>query len=385
MARSVSRTSTTPSRLATELGQEQWHRQLLQRDGRYTVEQVVEAAAGLYSTAPTSYLSCVARIDGFVVDDLDRALYRDRTLVRMGALRGSGFLIPLDRVDDVASASDRSDWHRAAVDKTVGEKQRKEWSRRILDILDGRVLPAREIRAEMGVAGKDSEPLRFLLASLTDERLLVAASGARSWRDNQHGYALWDQWFPGHPARAVDAAGARERVALWYLGGHGPATVDDFSWWAGLRKALARDALDAVARCNDGGLYDVADPAEHGTAAGVRLLPIWDTALVTQKARRRMVAEDLHPFVYDASGNVTSAVVEDGRVIGVWDRGGDAGRIELKVAFFAGSGPERLVEEEAGAIARAVGAADLDVTYRVDLVDLTTASRNRFMSPLSGD
>lgn len=369
--------------MGTDLDREQWHRQLLQRDLDVTVEEAVEAAAGLYSTAPTSYLSCVARIPGFTTDDLDRALYRDRTLVKMGTLRGSGFLIPLQRADDVASAYDRKDWHRPAVDKAVGARRRREWTRRILDTLDGRVLPARQIREELGVAGKDSEPLRFLLSSLTDERLLVAASGPRGWRDNQHGYALWDQWLPGHPARDVDPGEARARVALWYLSGHGPATVDDFSWWSGIRKTLAREALDAVADAVDG-FYDVPDRAGHGRPSGVRLLPIWDTALVTQKTRRRMVAEELYPYVYDASGNVTSTVVADGKVIGVWDRGRDGEHLEVKVAFFKDSGPKQRVEKEAETIGRAVGARDVDVVYADTPLDLTTASRNRFMSPLSG-
>ena len=367
-----------------DLDREQWHRQLLQRERELSVEEAVELAGGLYSTAPTSYLSCVARIPGFSRADLDRALYEDRTLVRIGTLRGSGFLIPIDRIDMVMSAGDRKEWYASAVDKIVGEKQRKAWTERVVRILDGNVLPAREIRARLGVSGKEAEALRYLLSSLSQQRLVAAAAGPTSWRDNQYGYALWDQWFPDHPAVQLDPEEARLELARWYLQGHGPGTIEDFSWWSGLKKANARKALEGVAQPHDG-FYDLNPPADLPEPSGLRLLPIWDTALVTQKTRRRMVAEDLYPYVYDSSGNVTSTVMLDGEVIGVWDRGGDNERLEVKAAFFAGSGPRGLVEEEAGRIGGALGLAEVSVRQVDRYVDLTEASRNRFMSPLSGD
>jgi hypothetical protein len=255
----------------------------------------------------------------------------------------------------------------------------------ILKALDGRVLRAREIRAELGIAKEESEALRYLLSSLSQHRQIAAASGTRSWRDNQHGYALWDQWFPDHPVRELAPEEAQAEVAWWYLGGHGPATAEDFSWWSGLKKANAEKALSVVARATADGLYDVTglDPAPAPT--GVRLLPIWDTAMVTQMSRRRMVDPSLYPYVYDASGNLTSTIVSEGSVVGVWDRSGDNDRIEIKAAFF--ESPDDLVgdvESEAALMASAVGAPEFTVEIVDGIVDLTTASRNRFMSPLSG-
>ena len=152
-----------------------------------------------------------------------------------------------------------------------------------------------------------------------------------------------------------------------------------------MKKSNARAALDASADHEANGHYDIGGETPDEPPAGVRLLPIWDTALVTQKSRRRMVAEEHHRFVYDASGNATSTVVADGRVIGVWDRGKSADVLRLRVAFFSGSGPSRSVEDEAEVLASALGVGVVSVELVGDPVDLTTASRNRFMSPLSGD
>jgi len=365
------------------LASEQWTRQLLQRDRSLSVVEVVELAGGIYSTAPTSYLSFAARIPGFVRDDLDRALYRDRTLVRLSALRGSGFLIPLEMIDDVVAASDRANVYEGWVEKLVGAEVREDWRARILSLLGGRVMPAREIRTELGVSGRDSEALRFLLSSLSQTRQVAAATGTTGWRDNQHGYTLWEQWFSNHPPGKADPDKARLVVARWYLSGHGPGTVDHFAWWAGMTKANAAAALSSFEEIEQG-VFDLDEPSERVEPSGLRLLPVWDTALVAPRGRRRMVRTAHQPYVYDTSGNLTSTIVKDGGVIGVWSRGGDSDHIDLKAAPFESfTKSVRLgIEQEAHVLATSVGAADVRVEYVDEPVDLTEASRNRFLSPL---
>ncbi len=365
------------------MAMEQWNRQLLQRERSTTVEQVVVEAGGIYSTAPTSYLSFAARIPGFVKDDLDRALNQDRSLVRLSALRGSGFLIPLDMIDDVLAASDRGNVFEGWVEKLVGAEVREDWRARILALLDGRVMPAREIRTELDVSAKESEALRFLLSSLSQTRQVAAAAGTIGWRDNQYGYTLWDQWFTNHPPRVVDPEIARTRVAGWYLSGHGPGTVDHFAWWAGVTKANAAAALSSFEEIEQG-IFDLGDPPEGVEPSGLRLLPVWDTALVAPKGRRRMVRTAHQRYVYDASGNLTSTIVKDAAVIGVWSRGGDNDLIAVKAAPFESfTKSVRLdIEQEAQFLGHAVGATDVSVEFVDDPVDLTTAPRNRFLSPL---
>ncbi len=369
--------------MTREMAVEQWNRQLLQRDRSMTVEQVVVEAGGIYSTAPTSYLSFAARIPGFVKDDLDRALYRDRSLVRLSALRGSGFLIPLAKIDAVIAAFDRGDVTIGWAAKLVGAERLEVWRSQILSLLQGQILPARDIRSELGVEGRDTEALRFLLSSMCFRRDLAAASGVKGWRDNQYGYALWNEWFVDHRPEAIDPDSARVEVARWYLNGHGPGTVDHFAWWAGLKKANAAAALGHFEEIEDG-VFDLADPPERRRPSGLRLLPVWDTALVAPKGRRRMVRTAHQPYVYDASGNLTSTIVRDGGVIGVWNRGGNDSHFEVKAAPFESftKSVRAEIEQEAFVVGAALGATDVTVAFVSDAVDLTTASRNRFLSPL---
>ncbi len=371
--------------MTDNLAANQWSRQLLQRDRPLRVVEVVELAGGIYSTAPTSYLSFAARIPGFERSQLDKALMEDRSLARLATLRGSGFLIPIDKVDVVLAAEDRVSWYQRHADKIAGPKKTELWRERIMDLLGEGPLPARTIRRELDVTGREAEALRYVLSAMTQSRDLAAATQPGGWRSNQYSYALWSQWFPDHPPASVDPEAARAEVARWYLHGHGPGSVDHFAWWSGLKKSNARLALDSVGVVGEAGQYDL--PTRPGTAepSGLRLLPIWDTALVSPKGRRRMVESGHERFVYDSSGNVTSTIVLDGAVVGVWDRGGDD---ELLVVKAAGFEPLEAsfradIEEEVEILARSVGARDWEVQFVERPIDLTTASRNRFMSPLS--
>src|SRR5690349_7820107 len=56
-----------------------------------------EAMTVLHATEPASvYLSLLARVDGLTVEDVDRAMYDDRTLVKQLAMRRTVFVFPRD-------------------------------------------------------------------------------------------------------------------------------------------------------------------------------------------------------------------------------------------------------------------------------------------------
>ena len=308
----------------------------------------------------------------------------------MRALRGSQFMIPVEMMDTVASAEDREDWYGRYVEKAVGPTGRRRLAAEVVDVLRGRVLTAREIKAELTLEGDRAEAMKFIIHMLTVERRIATATVVGGWRSNQYRYALWEEWFPEHPPKVLDGDASRVDVANWYLTGHGPATVADFSWWSGFNKTNSRSALEdseaVTVDTETGPMYDLPDRSEPETPRGVRLLPVWDTALVTQKERRRMVPDADQPYVYSRDGNLTSTVVSDGTVVGVWDRQGDDLSLVVKVAPLSGFEPEVWdgIEQEAAVVAAALGLETVEVVREDEPVNLLDASRNRFLSPLSG-
>ncbi|MGI9608696.1 MAG: winged helix DNA-binding domain-containing protein [Acidimicrobiia bacterium] len=352
--------------------------------------ECVRATAGLYGTAPTCYLSLAARVEGFHKRDLDLELYERRSLRRMRALRGSGFMIPVEMINVVVSAEDREGWYGQHVEKVLNSAGRNLLEKEVLQAMKGRIVTTRELRQELALEGARAEALKYLMAMLTGQQRITSAGVVGGWRSNQFRYALWEEWFPAHPPQKIDAEMARVQIANWYLSGHGPATLNDFKWWSGLKKENARIALEsseAVMVSNeDDPMYDLPGRPDAPTPSGLRLLPVWDTAIVTQESRRRMVDPSHYRFVYDFDGNATSTVVIDGSVAGVWDRKGDNKRLIVKAAPLTGFGSAEwdAIETEASVIGRAVGADEVDVVRMSELTDLQAAGRNRFLSPLSG-
>lgn len=99
-----------------------------------------------------------------------------------------------------------------------------------------------EIAAALADGGLDlpSSQLTLLLGRLELQCLL--SSGAP--RDGQHTYALIAERVPS--SQTIDRDEALARLALRYLGSHGPATDRDLAYWATLTLTDARRGIAAV-------------------------------------------------------------------------------------------------------------------------------------------
>jgi hypothetical protein len=67
-----------------------------------------------------------------------------------------------------------------------------------------------------------------------------------SHQEKQPTYALLDDWIPQSKELSTDEA--LSEIALRYFTGHGPATLQDFIWWTGLKTTDARLALNSISQ-----------------------------------------------------------------------------------------------------------------------------------------
>jgi hypothetical protein len=116
-------------------------------------------------------------------------------------------------------------------------------------------------------------------------------------------------------------------LVLRYLRAFGPASVQDFAQFTMLRRAVVRQALQALAgkvealEGPDGAtLFDVRGaPLEaEDSAAPPRLLPMWDNVLLAYLDRSRMIPPDYRPLILRRNGDVLPTLLVDGYVAGVW-------------------------------------------------------------------
>jgi hypothetical protein len=155
----------------------------------------------------------------------------------------------------------------------------------------------------------------------------------------------------------ADGEAAAEQLLRRYLGAFGPATRADVSRWTGLPQAalepaFARLRLRRFRDERDRELFDLprAPLPRAGTAAPVRFLPKWDSALLAYDDRSRILPDDLRRTVIQKNGDVQPTFLVDGVVAGLWRLDGD--RVELEPFEPLSSRARASVAREARALAR---------------------------------
>jgi len=100
----------------------------------------------------------------------------------------------------------------------------------------GKQLMREEVRTVLEQAGIATKgDLRFAYLMMHAELDGIVCSGAR--RGKQFTYALVEERVP--PTRKVDRDEALAELVKRYFTSHGPATVQDFTWWSGLHSLVS--------------------------------------------------------------------------------------------------------------------------------------------------
>jgi hypothetical protein len=143
--------------------------------------------------------------------------------------------------------------------------------------------------------------------------------------EGEQTFVLLDEWVPQRKDMERDKA--LGELARRYFQSHGPATLQDFIWWSGLRVTDARAGLEtAKAQLHhetvEGQTYwlvpDDAVPTDPSPTA--YLLPAYDEYLLGYKARDAVLdARYLEPAA-SSGGVFRPIVVIDGQVAGIWRR-----------------------------------------------------------------
>lgn len=127
----------------------------------------------------------------------------------------------------------------------------------------------------------------------------------------------------------LDQQEAITRLTRIHLASYGPATREDVAWWIGcplgpVGKALTALADELVQHTGPDGetLIDLADlPTRRAVDPGLRLLPEFDGLLLGYGPTHRdrfLDLDHLDKIWAKANGQFFNAVLQDGRIIGVW-------------------------------------------------------------------
>jgi len=311
-----------------------------------SVEAATAAVTCLHATEPANvHLAAWART-GCTRDDVDRALYVDRSIVKQLAMRRTVFVFPraslpavwgsaaarvaaqqrgqLARdVEKCGIAADGAAW---VAEQTVAvhDLLRSGGPRTTMQLRSE--LPALEARFSYAEGKKYAAELPIaprVLTTLAASGVIVRGENDGGWKTSRPRWTATEDWLPEVPEPLEEQAGYAVLVADW-LRRFGPGTETDIVWWLGATKAAVRRALADVAAVEvalEGGetgylLPDDLDeePSAPGWAA---LLPALDPTTMGWKQRDWYLGPHA-AAIFDANGNGGPTAWWNGRIVGGW-------------------------------------------------------------------
>jgi hypothetical protein len=341
------------------------------------VDSVVEAARGvvcLHATDPsTVYLSAWARVSELTIEAVGRALYEDRLLVRMLAMRRTMFVVPVEDAPILHAAASlaiaRTERKRnEQLVETLGVDDPGAWIREAeaatLAALEQRgEATAQELSADVPAL---QQKVRINVGKryegnigMSSRVLLLLALEGNVVRGRPRGTGISSQyrWAPlaggrgrGLPQVAGDEA--RPEVVRRWLARFGPGTEMDIRWWTGWTARAVRAALATVGAVEvdlDGQtgfvLEDDVEPTPTPDS-WVALLPSLDPTTMGWKTRDWYLGGH-KDALFDTSGNAGPTIWVDGRIVGGWAMRSD-GEVVTKLLEDVGREASLAVDAEAG-------------------------------------
>jgi len=185
-----------------------------------------------------------------------------------------------------------------------------------------------------GRISPDGQRLPHLIMHAELDALI--ASGPR--RGKQFTYALLEDRVP--KPRALDRDEAVAELTLRYFRSHGPAQVQDFVWWSGLRMAdaragiaLAGGVLDHQTIAGKDYWFDAAARPPGKATMVAHLLPNYDEYTVAYRDRAEILhaGRPLDAKLFSFGSILSNVVTVGGRVRGSWRRTVARGGVRLEV------------------------------------------------------
>lgn len=186
---------------------------------------------------------------------------------------------------------------------------------------DGNHLTRKEIMSALEKKGIQTNDLRALHIMFRAETDLIVCNGIK--RDKQFTYALFDERVT--TTKKLIKEEALAELARRYFSSHGPATVQDFSWWSGLSMTDAKIALelikqDLVSETLDEKIFWFYSKTAISKipANKIFLLPSFDEFLISYKSREISLAKQYASKAFTTNGIFNPLIVQNAKVIGTW-------------------------------------------------------------------
>ena len=323
-------TSHLPHRLSWEqaLAWRMERHRLVERAAPSDLVSVVGQICGLHAQLMASAeLSLWARIDGLERDAVHEALWKQRALVKLWAMRGTLHLLPSAELGVWLSAlgTHTKYWN-------TGHPEIDLLADAVGRALEDRVLTREELALEVEqitVAQSLGELVRsswgWPLKPVSFRGLICFAPRMSS----NVRFTSPTTWVAGKIDKPNSVDALRE-VTRRFLGAYAPATAEDLAlWWGGYGRrhgarmlaALGEEAIEVEAEGQRAWVLvrDVHEMASAKSPNVARLLPAFDPWVIGASRRAAALVEPHYKArIYRGQGWVSPVLLVNGRMVGVW-------------------------------------------------------------------
>jgi hypothetical protein len=330
------------------------------------VEAVTRSAGIQAQVMSAAELAICTRVDGLTPGDVQAALWKDRTLVKTWAMRGTLHLLSADDLPlyvAARSTHDDRNWLKYFTYYGITEAQYEAFIAAVPQVLGSEPMTREQLAT--AVARHISTPELG--------KLLLSSSWGSLWKPSAY---RGDLCFGPNQGRNVTFVNPRhwlgmnakqnwqkvephlalQEIARRYLRAYGPTTPKDFArWWdGGSRLVPARklfqsiedelEAVDVEGR-HALALRSIIEPMQSlESTRTVRLLPLFDAyTLGLERDLEQLLPRVHRNQVFRPQGWISAVVLVDGRMKGVWEY--KIGRSQTIVTVRMFSSPAASIEK----------------------------------------
>jgi uncharacterized protein YcaQ len=280
-----------------------------------------------------AYLQLWTRNHAITRAQIENALWKTRTLVKTSLMRQTLHLIPTDEFPLYIAALRPSRFAQAMrVMERCGITRDESAALipLIMETLSAGPLSRPAIAA--AIRPKASKRVRFWMENSWSLVRLPVAEGLICYGRGEGNAIVFirvDHWLPKLKLELTSPAEAQCALLRKYLRSYGPATLNDFSHWAGipmqevrLLPALLKTELVEIPGDKKNRLLlreDVAALSGRPAATpSIRLLPNFDSYLLAHREKDHLLSAKHYKRVYRNQGWISPVVLIDGAIAGVW-------------------------------------------------------------------
>lgn len=362
---------------------------LAQTAPRRELPQVASDLCGVQAQVLSgAALSLWARVDNITLQDVEDALWKQRTLVKTWAMRGTLYLLSSNSLATYAAAlQTRQESDRETIPYRIGpgpndkeyhvtRAEQEQVTTAIHEALDQRVLTREELAQEIVKRTKLRPILRSHLLSGFGSLLQHAAHQGSLIFGPSLGpkvtFTRPDQWL-GKQSQPSGEEALKILLRQFYST-YGPATHDDFAHWWGVRSPKAKileqlisDELEQVEFDHHPSKMlsrDIDQLQSMEEIHSVRLVPSWDGYVMFYHPREFFVRQEYRTRIFSPIQGNLPVLLVDGIAAGTWAKIKKKAEIDITVRpFKALSSAQRFaIEEQAEGLRKFFG-TDIKVHF----------------------